>query len=655
MAKGKKEMTIEEQYKSMDEISHILHRPGMYIGSTSITTDERFILGENEFGEPKMVIQQVSHIPGVLKLIDEVLSNSVDEYRRGNKFGLNEIVVSVYANGNVIIKDNGGIPVVWHKEQECYVPEMIFGRFRTSTNYNDDELRNGVGTNGYGAKLANVFSTAFRVDTSDTKNSFSQTWLKNMRELKLVNNKGESEPKIEKSKEHYTKTYFSIDWSKFNNQKSIGKDFSKIIEKRCIDAAGCNPGLRVGFQYFDESFSETNNTPKIQNVWKFETIEDYIKLYSEYVDLENCVKYKSEEQSVWVFPDSNINVGFVNGAECSDPKGKHIESLRNDINDILIKELKNSHKIDGINGNSLKGRYSLFCNVLVMNPKYDSQTKEKLDTLPENFSPSGKKYPLPKEFLYDISKSEIIENVLDWYKQKTDAENSRETRKANKSLKDKVRSKKFIDINGTNKVDSELWIFEGDSAKSGFRNARDPQRQACYLLKGVIKNVLSLGRKEIMASVELKELVSILGLQFGEFDPFKLNFKKIVICTDMDHDGNKIAGLLFAFFNTHFPGVVKEGMLYRALSPIIIATKRSDIKNFYSLEEYRAVQDKYKDFSIKYTKGLGGLKPSEYKEMMQQSKMHRFYPDEMTTELLEAWFGKDVTKRKSLLEESVCA
>lgn len=654
MAKRKntrKKMAIEDRYKSMDEISHILHRPGMYIGSTTLTDTEKFILMPNEFGEPRMELKIVSHIPGILKLIDEVLSNSVDEFRRGNKFGLNEIGVTVHSNGNIIIKDNGGIPVEFHKHEGCLVPEMIFGRFRTSINYNDAEIRTGVGTNGYGAKLANVFSKAFRIDTADKKQSFSQIWLNNMRELKYIDKSGESQPIVEKTNKHYTKTFFQIDWDKFSSVNEINLEFARIIEKRCVDAAGVNPGLKVGFQYFNE---EDDKNPKLQSIWKFSDIEDYIILYSDYINLDNCIKHITPEQSIWIFPDSNINVGFVNGAECSDPKGKHIESIRTDVNEVLIREMKNNHDID-INGNSLRNRYSLFCSVLVNNPKYDSQTKEKLDTLPENFSPTGRKYPISKTFFDDIEKSEVINNILDWHKQKINAQNSREVRKANKSLKQQVRSKKFIDINGTNKVDSELWIFEGDSAKSGFRNARDPQKQACYLLKGVIKNVLSLGRKDIMSNVELRDLVSIIGLQFGEFDIAKINFQKIIICTDMDHDGNKIAGLLFAFFNTHFPGLVKEGMLHRALSPIIIATRRSDIVNFFSLDEYRKHQDKYKDFSIKYTKGLGGLKSSEYKEMMQNAKLHQFYPDKSTTELLESWFGRDASKRKRLLEETVSA
>lgn len=641
--------TIEETYRSMDEISHILHRPGMYIGSSSIMDDEKFIITRNEFNEPILTLEKVSYIPGVLKLIDEVLSNSVDEYRRQNKFKLNSIIVVVSEDGKISIKDNGGIPVEFHKDAEVYVPEMIFGKFRTSINYNDDEIRTGVGTNGYGAKLANVFSSSFMIETADTKKSFQQVWLNNMRELEFVNKNNESAPKIKDCKEHYTKTSFTIDWSKFKNSSNkIDEQFARIIEKRCIDAAGCNPGLKVGFQYIN-----SNNEIKIKDIWSFDSMESYIKLYSEYVDLQNCISHKTEKQSVWIFPDSNINVGFVNGAECS--MGKHIDSLRSDINEELIKELKNVHKIDGINGGSLRNRYSLFCNVFVNNPKYDSQTKEKLDTLPENFDVTGKKYEIPKSFFNSIIKSDVINNVLDWYKQKMNAENSRETRKANKELKNKVRSKKFIDINNVNRIDSELWIFEGDSAKSGFRNARDPQRQACYLLKGVIKNVLSLGRKDIMNSVELRDLVSIIGLQFGENDVNKLNFRKIVICTDMDHDGSKIAGLIFAFFNTHFPDVVKAGMLYRALSPIIIATKGNKKVNFYSLEEYRKVQDDYIQYHIKYTKGLGGLQSFEYKEMMQNPKFYKFFPDDDTQEMLYAWFGDNAKLRKELLEETVLA
>lgn len=634
------QIIVEERYKEMSEIDHILHRPGMYVGSTKLEKADKFVYSHTE---QKMEQISVEYVPAMMKIMDEVISNSCDEFRRDTNLGLTELHVNMDRSGNVRVRDNGGIPIVMHKTAGCYVPEFIFGRFRTSSNYDDNEDRQVVGTNGVGSKYANVYSTQFSIFAADGKNSFFRSWANNMRQ---INDDLEVKPCID----HFCETRFKLDFSKFTDygQDTFTFIFARMIEKRCIDAAAANPGLKVTFTYTSDSGEEV-----IKSEWQFAEFTDYMELYSDYVELNNCISFSTGRQQCWVYPDGNISIGFVNGGECS--KGTHIQSLRYDINNSVTKYLKTEYDIE-VSTKSVDNKYSLFCIVDVSNPAYTSQTKEELATPANKFDKAtGKKYIVPLDFLIKIQKSEITNLVLDWFKDKQQAEDRKATRKANKILKNKVRSDKFTDANSRDRQSCELWIFEGASAKSGFRNARTPQTQASYMLRGVIKNVLGLSQKSIMANQELRDLVSIIGLQFGvRNDTKKLRFGKLVIATDMDHDGDKIAGLLLVFFNTFWPELIEDGLVCRALSPIITASKGNDIRDYYSFDEYKKDEPNLSGFKIKYTKGLGGLSATEYKKMMQQPKYHFFKKDELADEYIDIWFGNSARKRKDQLSADVC-
>lgn len=631
--------TIEERYKSMSEIDHILHRPGMYVGSTKSESRETFLYSHDE---AKMEQCNIKIVPAMFKCFDEIISNSCDEFRRDTNLGLDTLIVQMFQDGRVRVKDNGGIPVVMHKDAGCYVPEFIFGRFRTSSNYDDTDDRDVVGTNGVGSKYCNCFSTYYNVQSADGTNKFSRTWRDNMHTLC-------DDLKIEESKEHFLDTHFIIDFTKFDVETpEFTEDFARMVEKRCIDAAAANPGLEVHFQY-----TRSDGTI-MRSVWKFESFEEYIGMYSDYVDQSECISFSTDKQSVWVYPDGNVNIGFVNGAECS--KGTHIRSLRSDINSIIAQKLMSSHNIE-VSSKSIDNKYSMFCIVRVSNPSYSSQTKEELTTPAEKFDRStNRKYVIPMDFRLKIEKSEIINIVLDWYKQKTAAEDKKATRKMNKQLKNKIRNEKFIDCNSRDRSECELWLFEGDSAKSGFRMSRNPQTQAAYLLKGVIKNVSGMSPAQIMKHRELADILSIIGLQWGQKnDTSKLRFGKIVIATDADHDGDKIAGLLLVFFNM-FPELFEARMVCRSLSPIITATKGTQVREFFTYKEHKEAENKGEldGWHIKFSKGLGGLAKAEYDKMMRNPRFIYFNADDMAEASLRSWFGKGIANvRKGMLSEDV--
>lgn len=624
---------IEEKYQELSEIQHILNRPGMWVGSTKSEEKESFIYN-TKTGKFEMRI--TNYIPAMLKVVDEVISNSCDEFRRKDNMGLTELrVVMNKDNGEIIVRDNGGIPIVKHKEAGVYVPEFIFGRLRTSSNYDDTEDRNVIGTNGVGSALCNVFSTFFEIESADGKNEFHRSWSNNMEKL----NDDLKVTKCDK-KTHYTQTRFRLDFSRFETDlKTFDDDFINIIHKRCIDAAAANPGLKVVFNCGGEDIE-----------WKFNKLDEYIDLYSNILNITDKIPFENDLCTALIFPDSSVDVGFVNGAECS--KGTHMKALRNEINQAVVDYISKKDKIKDLTARGVDNKYSVFININVSNPAYDSQTKDTLTTPIEKFSKDEKiKWEVNEKFLNKIIKSEIVALVRDWYKQKTAAEDEKALRKINRETnKGLKRPDKYITCSSRKKNERQLWIFEGDSAKAGFRGGRNPDIQAGYTMRGVPLNCYGMTPLQIMKNEVFNDIVTILGLKWGkEFDINELNFGKIVISTDADVDGDKIASLLLLFFN-NWPELIEKGIVCRSISPIIISRKGKDCKKFYTMEEFKAEEKKLKGYSHKYAKGLGGLSNQESKEMYQEPKFLYFKKDEAADSMFRKWFAKgDSETRKQML------
>lgn len=624
---------IEEKYKSMDEISHILMRSGMYVGSTKYEEKDWFIYN-NKTGKFEMKI--INYIPAMLKVVDEVISNSCDERRRSDNMGLTELYVKINKdNEEIIVRDNGGIPIVKHKEAGIYIPEFIFGQLRTSSNYDDTEDRNVIGTNGIGVKIANIFSSEFEVKSADSKNEITVNWKNNMREIVSRNI-----TKCDK-KTHFTQTRFKLDFSRFDTDlKTFDNDFINIIHKRCIDAAAANPGLKVIFNNGNEDIE-----------WKFKNLDEYVDLYSNILNISDKIPFENDLCTAWIFPDSSVDVGFVNGAECS--KGTHMRALRNEINQTVVDYITKKDKIKDLTTRGVDNKYSIFININVSNPSYDSQTKECLTTPIEKFSKDEKiKWEVSDKFLNKILKSEIVALVRDWYKQKSAAEDEKALRKINRETnKGLKRPDKYITCSSRVKSSKQLFIFEGDSARSGFRGGRIPEFQAGYTMRGVPPNCHGMTPLQIMKNEVFNDIVTILGLKWGkEFNINDLNFGKIVISTDADTDGDKICALLLCFFN-NWPELFEKNIVCRNISPIIISRKGKDCKKFYTMEEFKNEEKKLKGYSHKYVKGLGGLNNQESKEMYQNTKFLYFKKDEATDSMFRKWFSKGETDiRKDMLK-----
>lgn len=494
---SKKEKTIEEKYKKLDDITHVLLRPGMYIGSIKMNTSMKWIIDNN-----KMIKKEITYTPAFIKLFDEIICNSVDESRRSG-YKLNTIKVTINKD-SIKVCDNGGIPVVKHKEHNMYLPELLFSNLKAGANFNDDEERTVAGLNGIGSVLVNIFSKEFIVSTCDGKKHFIQTFSNNMRDRIA--------PVIKKSNKNHTTITYVPDLAQFGLTE-IDQDHFKIMEKRVYDLAGCNPNIKFTFN---------GNTIKINS------FTDYIKLYTDEYFFE-ANKEKTWALGIAISENGFQQISFANSTETYDG-GTHVDYIMNQIVVQLREFFLKKHKVD-IKPNELKSHMTLFLDTTIINPSFSSQTKEKLITEVKEF---GSTYEVSNKLIQSILKSEIVNSILDWINQKKDADANKLQRDLNKKLS-KIKVDKLIDAKGKDRWKCSLALFEGDSALSGFRKYRNSETMGSFCLRGKFTNVSDISNQKLSQNTEAVNIMAAIGLKLGQKIELKdLRYGKILIYTDAD-------------------------------------------------------------------------------------------------------------------------
>ncbi len=607
-------MSIDKKFKKLDDIDHVILRPGMYIGSIKPHTSNKWIISDN-----KVELKQLTYNPGFLKIFDEIITNSVDESKRkGSK--LNTIKVNITSD-DINIWDNGGIPVVKHTEHKEWIPEMIFSNLKAGSNFDDSEERSWAGTNGVGSTLTNIYSKKFTISTCDGKNYFTQTFSDNMRK--------KTSPSVKKSTKSHTQISFQPDFDKFD-MTSIDEDHFKMIEKRVYDLAACNTHLKIYF----------NN-----NLINFKSFEDYIKLYVD--DYFYEVK-KGSDWSVGIALSENgfQQVSFANSTETYDG-GTHVDYIMSQIITALREFFLKKHKVD-VKPSELKNHMFLFLNSTVINPSFSSQTKEKLITEVKEF---GTTFEISSKLIQSILKSEIVNSILDWIQQKKNAEENKLQRDLNKKL-GKIKVEKLIDAKGKDRWKYSIGLFEGDSAISAFRKYRDPQTMGAFALKGKFVNVSEMNNSKLVQNQEVVNLMAAIGLKLGQSIDIKtLRYGRILFYVDADVDGNSIAGSLLNFFHKYWPDMFDRRMIYKVETPIVVAVPKQKGKNkvlFYNQTEYNnwSLKNNLKNWEIKYKKGLAALVDDEYKDIINKPRITCITKDDFSSNSLDIWFGKSSDLRK---------
>ncbi|MEM2159581.1 MAG: toprim domain-containing protein [Candidatus Nitrosotenuis sp.] len=597
---------ISRKFKKLDEISHVLLRPGRYIGSITKHTENAWVF---DVATKKMVRREVTWVPAFLKIFDELLSNSLDHSKTAEGKNLDQIRIYYdQSNGEIICQDNGGIPVVMHNEHGQYIPDMIYD-LRAGSNFNDDDAETAennqfvTGQNGEGAALTAIFSKEFKVQTADGKKQFTQT--------RSNNSKNKSTPKITDSDKNFTRITYVPDYERFG-MTGLDDDTVAILLKRVVDAAGTHPNLKVYI-----------NSERIH----VRDFADYIEMYLS----EASPDYVYEANEHWKVgisaSDGFEHISFVNGTH-TRTGGVHVDYIRNQICQKLREFFKKKHKVD-VKPSDLSNHIRLYIDASIVRPRYDSQTKDNLIT---EFSAFGTRIDLSDKFIQKITKTPIVQSVLEWIEAKEIAENLRKLQSMNKQVgkADPRKVEKFVDA--TERVDRKncvLLVAEGDSAAKALIAGRGKNPYiGSFPLKGKPLNVRDREIKRITGNDEISKLLTIIGLQLGTKveSVEQLRFGKICVATDADDDGAHISGLLINFFEKFFPELFDLGVIHIFRTPVIKVFHGKNTYSFFTKAEFDAWERtegvKLRGWKSKWYKGLGTSTSKEFAEYIANIDKH---------------------------------
>jgi len=503
-----------------------------------------FVVDPNQ--EDRIIKRRVTYTPGLFKIFDEILVNAADNKQRHE--GMDKLDVTIDANANrITVRNNGkGVPIKMHQGEGVYVPTMIFGQLLTGSNFDDTEKKTTGGRNGYGAKLANVFSTEFEVECVDVVSGkyFRQVFSDNMTVAHPPTVKDLSSAQTKKGE--FVKISFCPDLKRFK-MTCLDEDIIGLFSRRAYDVAASlafMPGKKL---------TVTLNGKKLA----IKSFEDYIKCHegvNKPVAFSSIKRNEKWEVGVALAEDIHGSVSFVNSI-ATTKGGKHVDYIVDQVANHLIQFLKKK-KYD-VTKAYVKNHLFVFVNCLIENPTFDSQTKECLTTKQKNF---GSTCVLDDGFLKKVEKSEIKDAIIRY----TEFKDQKKLKSTSGKKKAKLTGiPKLDDANyaGTAKSkDCTLIITEGDSAKSlamAGLSLVGRDYYGVFPLKGKPLNVREKSQKQMLANEEIGNLVTILGLKHGtEYDETNiksLRYGHLVIMADQDTDGSHIKGLVSKWKQLEYP------------------------------------------------------------------------------------------------------
>ena len=611
---------VEEIYQKKTQLEHILLRPDTYIGSVERITQPMWVY---DSVQECMVNRPLSFVPGLFKIFDEILVNASDNKIRDHSMDTLKVDIDA-EKGEISIFNNGrGIPVEIHSKEGIWVPELIFGHLLTSSNYNDAQKKVTGGRNGYGAKLCNIFSTEFVVETADCRvgKKFRQVFLSNM----SVKN----EPEISnypRSNSEYTKITFKPDFHKFG-MTGMDEDLVALFTKRVYDIAGVAQNVKVFLN---------GERLKIRN------FKQYVELFiNKNESLQQAAAASGHQtpplihsivndrwEVCFTLSDGQFNqVSFVNSIN-TYKGGTHVAYVADQIVSEIVDAVKKKNKAAPVKPFQVKNHLFVFVNCLIENPTFDSQTKENMTLRQSAF---GSKCEIGEDFMKRVLKSGVIENILSWAKFKQD------------QLLKKTDGVKKSRLSGITKLDDAnnagtrnasrctLILTEGDSAKalavSGL-SVVGRDNWGVYPLRGKLLNVREASHKQIMDNNEINQIKQIMGLQHGKqyISVDTLRYGRLMIMTDQDHDGSHIKGLLINFLDHFWPSLLKvPGFLVEFITPIVKCTRARQEMTFFTIPEYEAWKlenDNGRAWTIKYYKGLGTSTAADAKKYFSDLATH---------------------------------
>lgn len=618
----------EQVVKKLSDREHILLRPSMYIGGVDLTRVDDYFLENN-----KIEYKTIEFVPGLLKITNEILDNSIDEAIRTSFEHANKIKVSFDNKSNTItIEDNGrGIPVKKVPGEDVFQPELAWGQARAGSNFEDDESRETIGLNGVGSFATNVYSKKFIGETSDGKNKLTVTFTDNAENSKV---------KKVKSTKKYTKVTFEPELERFNLSPDdvFSKDsiYSKIIYQRLINLAICYPDITF---YFNGK------------IVKAGTVKKFLSHFGESFEFINGDNYM-----IGIFPnetDDFKHYSYMNGLKLSQG-GNHIDYVTNEVVRHVREKLSKKYKT--IKPGDIRNKlFVVFFMWGYPNAKFDSQTKEKLTNSVKDI----------KEYLGDLDlatfskkvlkNKDIIDPITETYRIREELKKRQDLKKLN-NTKGKVKDVKYTPPIGKCE---HLVLCEGESAMGGISAVLGRKNIGYIELRGKPKNVYKAKSAQILKNKEIKLLVEVLNMDLTKKEQSNISYQNIVFGTDQDLDGFHIRGLLLATFGRFGLNLIKEGRIKQLQTPLIVLKdKKDNIKyDFLTFHEYNKFisTNSTKGLYVDYKKGLGSWDQEELEQIVEKRGfdylMDTLEYDEDTEKLIDIWFGgKGADIKKELLD-----
>ena len=642
--------TTTSNYVKMSQREHILALPDSYIGSRDSHSEDRWVY--NATTSKMEWRENVQYNPGFFKIFDELIVNALDHVTRTQTQTQTEkvtMITVIITPTQIFIHNNGvGIPIINHAEYNIMIPELIFAHLLTSSNYDATEEKTVGGKNGYGAKLTNIYSHQFTVKTCDGKNLYEQRYHSNMSII--------DPPTVKPSpptKKQFTEITVTPDLSRFFNSDTIPSDMLDVLRTRVIDAAaiaaanGCKVYLG----------SEMNGALSLIPIHSF---EKYVRLFISDEDSNKLCYEKCGPRwevaailtrSLHVNPAaacmSERHISFVNGI-FTKRGGKHVDTVSRTILrefcDGPGKKLKTK-----MEPSQLKDALTFFVNATIVNPSFESQTKETLTTPMAKF---GSVFKISDAFIARLSKEgglfEEADAVL--------TEN--ESRKAKKT--DGKRVCRLVGVpkledaafagKGKESESCTLILTEGDSAATmaiAGLAVVGRERYGVFPLKGKSLNVRDATADKKNDNKELVAIKKIVGLKDKKVytDLSELRYGRIMIMTDQDVDGSHIKGLIINMIHSEWPELLRLGFICSLMTPLIKATRGKIVLSFYSASEYEqwlasASASSGKGWTIKYYKGLGTSVSSEARDYFKSMNLVRFNWDDHSNDSIDLAFNK---------------
>ncbi len=647
------ETALADQYQRKTDKQHILDNPDTYIGSIEHVDADTWVYDE---ATNKIVFNHINYNPALYKLFDEGIVNCRDHVIRiinntsEKKKNVSYIDIKIADDGTITMENDGnGIDIAKHPEYDIWIPELIFGHLRTSTNYNKDEKKIVGGKNGFGFKLVLIWSTYGYIETVDHTRGLKYT-------QEFKNNLDVIEPPtITKVKgAPYTKVVFKPDYARLG-LGGLTPQMLSLLKKRVFDIAAV-----------------TDHSVKKVKI-NYNTVQVPVKNFQQYLDMFLGEKAETKriyeqaderwEYAVAMSPTKEfMQVSYVNGI-ATMKGGKHVDYILGQITRKMIDYIEKKKKVK-VSANAIKEQLLLFVRCDIENPNFDSQTKDYMTSAVTSF---GSKCEVSDKFVENVAKM----GVMDLACSITEVKENKAAKKTDGSKTKNIRGiANFIDANdaGTDKSKNCILILcEGLSALSGIvsgLSSEDRNNIGIYPLKGKVLNVRGEQTKKINENKEIGDLKKILGLESGrEYKTISdvhshLRYGKVMYMTDQDLDGSHIKGLCINLFHSEWVSLVKiPGFLSFMNTPILRATKGSETKLFYNEGEYNAWKETLgargtAGWSVKYFKGLGTSTSKEFKQYFENKKIVDFvYSGETSDQTIDKIFNKKrADDRKEWLE-----